>query len=129
MKKIFVAACLAVLPVWSAVFAQSLDDKISAAVQGLEQSRRLEVAVRPPVIQGTNTVTALSDYLQGEIRHYAVNSPAFTVVERAGDAAGGAIEGWYLDTGTSVRVMCGLCWPGIRLPKGPRNSSIYPSMS
>jgi hypothetical protein len=112
MKKTLAVICLALLPAWSAVFAQSLDDKIAAAVKGLEQSRRLEVAVQPPVIRGTNTVTSLSEYLQGEIRHYAVNSPAFTVVEPARPAPGGTIEGDYADTGIAVRVTLRLALAG-----------------
>ncbi|MDR1507576.1 MAG: DUF4384 domain-containing protein [Treponema sp.] len=112
MKKMFVLVCLSLLPAGFGVFAQSLDGKIAAAVKGLEQSRRLAVAVEPPAIRGTNTVTALSEYLQGEIRHYATNSPAFTVVEPARSAPAGNIGGWYIDMGTSVRVTLRLAVAG-----------------
>jgi hypothetical protein len=108
----FAALCFALVPVWSGVFAQSLDNKISAAVKGLEQSRRLDVAVQPPVIRGTNTVTSLSEYLRGEIRHYAANSPAFTIVEGGRGGEGGTIDGDYTDTGIAVRVTLRLVLAG-----------------
>jgi hypothetical protein len=112
MKKMLVVICLTLLPAGFGVFAQSLDDRIGAAVKGLEQSRRFEVTVQPPVIRGTNTVTSLSEYLQGEITHYAVNSPAFTVVEPARRAPAGTIDGDYVDTGTTVRVTLRLMLAG-----------------
>jgi hypothetical protein len=118
MKKTFAVVCLAVLPAWSAVFAQSLDDKIATAVKGLEQSRRLEVAVQPPVIRGANTVTPLSEYLQGEISHYAANSLGFTVVEPPRSVPGGTIEGDYTDTGIAVRVTLRLVLTPGRIARG-----------
>jgi hypothetical protein len=118
MKRILILVCLSLLAAWPGIFAQSLDDKIGSAVKGLEQSRRLEVAVQPPVIRGTNAVTALSEYLQGEITHYAVNSPAFTVVEPTRGVAGGTIAGWYIDMGTAVRVTLSLMLAGDTVTEG-----------
>lgn len=124
MKKVFVLICLVLLPLRHALFAQSLDGKLGAAVKGLEQTRRLQVAVQPPVIRGTNTVTALSEYLRGEISHYAVNSPAFTVVDPARGGTAETIEGDYADTGILVRVTLRLVLNGSAV-SGPQSSSIY----
>jgi len=101
-RSLFACFLIVFLPV--AVFSQSLDDKIRTAVKGLEQSQRFEVVIEPPVLQGTNTVTALSAYLQGEIRHYATNSPGFTVVESARSAPKGRITGHYTETGAAIRI-------------------------
>jgi hypothetical protein len=104
MKKTFpvIWFLAAVLP--GAVFPQSLDDKIGAAVKGLEQSLRYEVVVEAPLIQGTAAATPFSEYLWGTIRHYAVNSPAFTVLEGSRSVPQGIIRGHYIETNGVVKV-------------------------
>jgi hypothetical protein len=104
MKKTFLFTCFLAAFLPGVVFSQSLDDKIRTAVKGLEQPLRYAVVVEAPVIQGTNTATPFSEYLQGEIRHYATNSPGFTVLEPAGSASQGRISGRYIETGAVIRI-------------------------
>jgi hypothetical protein len=104
MKKTFPVICFLVAVLPGAVFPQSLDDKIGAAVKGLEQSLRYEVIVEAPLIQGTAAASPFSEYLRGLIRHYAVNSPAFTVLEGSRSVPQGIITGRYIETNGIVKV-------------------------
>jgi hypothetical protein len=104
MKKTLLCTCFVAVFLSGAVFSQSLDDRIRTAVKGLEQPLRYEVIVEAPVIRGTRTATPLSEYLQGEIRHYAANSPGFTVREASRSAAQGRIAGSYIETNGVIRV-------------------------
>jgi hypothetical protein len=104
MKKTFLIICFLAVFLPGAVFSQSLDDRIETAVRGLEQLLRYEVVVEAPAIQGTNTATPFSEYLRGEIRHYAANRPGFTVLEASRGVPRGIITGRYIETNGVLKV-------------------------
>jgi hypothetical protein len=88
-----------------ALSAQTLDDRIKNVVDGLAQRTRIEVLIYPPVIQGTDTPTALSRYLHQKIGTYAVINNSFSVVQPSrGGPPKGRIEGSYLQAGDKVIV-------------------------
>jgi hypothetical protein len=85
--------------------AQSLDERIKSAVDGLAQRYRVEVCIYPPLIQGTDTPTALSRYLYQKIDTYAVINNSFAVVQPSrGGLPTGRIEGVYIQAGDRVTV-------------------------
>jgi hypothetical protein len=95
MKKQWITVFVGLL-ITAALSAQTLDERIKDAVNGLAQVTRMEVVIYPPVIQGTGSPSELSRYLHQKIDTYALISRRFNVVQptRGGDQ--GRIEGSYI---------------------------------
>jgi hypothetical protein len=93
----------ALLLLTAVLSAQTLDERIKSAVDGLAQRFIVEAAISPPVIDGSDTTSGLSRYLYQEIETYAVNHRGFKVVP-AGRGLNARITGVYLQAGDKVRV-------------------------
>jgi hypothetical protein len=103
MKKRWITVFI-VLFIGSILSAQTLDERIKSAVDGLSQFTRIEVVIYPPVIQGTDTPSELSRYLYQKIDTYAVSGGRFNVRQPTRGGPQGRIEGSYLQTGDKITV-------------------------
>jgi endonuclease III len=74
----------------AALSAQTLDERIKDAVNGLVQVSRIDVVILPPVIQGTDAPSEFSRYLHQKIDTYAIISRRFNVIQPTRGGGGGA---------------------------------------